>query len=308
MPPIGIRFGGYQPPQSVHSRAAEVFGKALLARAGDDVKFELKANIVEEGYKAADLLAWVERGELTLCYFSASYLAERVMEFALLDLPFSFATRQRAYAVLDGDPGAILADKLQASTGYRLLGWWDNGFRHISNKRHPIRTPADCRGLRIRTLFSDLHQRVFAQLGFEPVPLDVKDLLTAVRDNTIDAQENPLTNYYHFNIHQQHRYLTLSGHFFGAAVLLCHSGSFHAWPEQLKQAVQAAAAEATQAQRGFAAAEDGAILTKLESADVEITRLRDSERKQFADALAALVSEQKNLFGEALSACLKPAD
>ena len=66
--------------------------------------------------------------------------------------------------------------------------------------------------------------------GFVPVRLDVKELRGAVENGTVDAQENPLTNTYNFDIHKHHRYITLSGHFFGVATLLCHNPTFQAWP------------------------------------------------------------------------------
>jgi TRAP-type transport system periplasmic protein len=200
--PISIRFGGYQPPASVHNKAADVLGRALMARLGKAVQFNLDGNIVVSGHQAADLLTMIESGVMTMGYFSASYLAAHVPEFALLDLPFTINDRQAAYRILDGPLGQLLADKLSASTGFRLLGWWDNGFRHLTNAIRPIRTPMDCMGLRIRTLYSDVHQRVFKLLGFVPVALDVKELIVAVQSGAIDAQENQLTNIYNFGIHR----------------------------------------------------------------------------------------------------------
>jgi TRAP-type C4-dicarboxylate transport system substrate-binding protein len=82
MAPVHIRFGGYQPPASVHSKAAEVFKQALVGHLGERVQFDLDGNIVAAGHPAADLLTMVESGTLTMCYFSASYLASRVPEFA----------------------------------------------------------------------------------------------------------------------------------------------------------------------------------------------------------------------------------
>ncbi len=209
--------------------------------------------------------------------------------------------RARAYAVLDGPLGVLLADKLHATTGFRVLGFWDNGFRHVSNAVRPIRTPADCQGLRLRTLMSAMHGRMFRLLGFEPVPLDVQDLLAAVQEGTIDAQENPLTTIYHFGIHAHHRYITLSGHCFGAAALLCHQASYVAWSVEVQQAVTAAAAQATAAQRRFAAAEDVAVLAKLSPAQNDVTRLTDAERTLFVEAVAPLVAEQRRAFGKLFS-------
>ncbi len=303
--PISIRFGGYQPPSSIHNKAAEIFGNALSSRLGDAVQFELDGNITASGHNAADLLTMVEDGALTLCYFSSSYLAARVPEFALLDLPFITKDREQAYALLDGACGRRLSEQLSANTGFCLLGFWDNGFRHLSNRVRPIRTPADCDGLRIRTLFSEMHRQVFQLLGFDPVALDVKELVPAVRSGAVDAQENPLTNIYNFGIHADHRYITLSGHVFGVALLLCHKASYASWPDDVRHAVTEAAAEATAAQRRFAAAEDEDVLAKLRPEQNDIVHLTDAERALFIEAVTPLVEAQRDALGTALFAYIE---
>jgi TRAP-type transport system periplasmic protein len=247
----------------------------------------------------------VETGAISMCYFSASYLAARIAEFALLDLPFMITDRHKAYAVVDGGLGELLAEKLQATTGFRLLRYWDNGFRHLTNAVRPIRRPQDCVGLHIRILSSDVHRRVFALLGFEPVVLDVKDLVAGVRSGAIQAQENPLTNTYNFGIHRYHRYITLSGHFFGATLLLCHQRSYAAWPSEIRQAVEEAASEATVAQRQLAAAEDGDVLAKLHSEQNNVIRLIDAERAPFVEAVAPVLETQRRVFGNHLFAYLE---
>ena len=297
---IEIRAGGYQPPTSVHNRAMHVLQAEVAARLGDVASFAFTENVMEQGHNAADLLSMTESGELTFCYFSTSYLAARVPEFGLLDLPFVFRERAHAYAVLDGALGSHLRERLEAETGYRLLGLWDNGFRHITNRVRPIRVPEDCAGLRIRTLLSEAHQRAFSLMGFEPVPLDVKDLLAAVAAGTIDAQDNALTNVYNFEIYKAHRYITLSGHFFGAAALLAHAATFDAWSRTVQKEVRAAAAGATRAQREYAAAEDAAVLDRLEDTDTEVLALTDAEREAFAAVVGPMLEEQRRRFGEEL--------
>lgn len=304
--PTTIRLGGYQPPASIHNRAAAAFGKALALACGDGVRFELDGDVTAAGHKAVDLLGMVEGGGLTLCYFSASYLAGRVPEFALLDLPFAIRDRAHAYAVLDGMLGRLLAEKLETATGFKLLAFWDNGFRHLTNAVRPIRTPEDCRDLRIRTLSSKLHRQSFARLGFSPVALDVSELGSAVAAGTIDAQENPLTNTYNFGIFRHHRYLTLSGHFFGAAVLLCHRDSFDRWPSDLRDVVCDAAAEATALQRSLAGEEDAKVLAQLDPAETETVTLSVEERARFETELAPLIDAQRRTFGEDLFAMLAP--
>lgn len=302
-----LKFGGYQAAASVHTRAAVKFGEELKHRLGDQISFEFRPNIVAEGHNAKNLLSWVEDGTLSMCYFSASYLADRVPEMALLDLPFMFRNRTHAYAVLDGPLKQYLSDKISSRTGYRLMDFWDNGFRHFSNSVRPIRTPDDCRGLTIRTLFSDLHGKVFRQLGFDPKPLDVKDLIEGIETGTVTAQENPLTNTYNFGIHLHHKYNTLSAHFFGAAALLCNAKAYANWPAEVQTAVTDAARVATATQRQLASAEDDEMLSKLAKTDVELHKLSADEQAQFIAALKPLMEQQKSRFGSALFSMVEQA-
>jgi TRAP-type C4-dicarboxylate transport system substrate-binding protein len=300
-----MRFGGYQAPVSVHSRASMILKKEIEARLGDAVDIEVDGNIVARGHKASELLTRVESGELTVCYFSTSYLGKRVPEFATLDLPFMVTDRERAYAALDGDLGALFKDKLAASSDYRILGFWDNGFRHFSNRVRPIRRPEDCRGLRIRNLFSELHIRTFEILGFDAITLDVRDLVPAVQNGAVDAQDNPLTNIRNFGFLEHHRWITLTGHFFGSAALLCHAPSYNSWSDEVRDAVEAAARVATLAQRDFASAADEEVLAGIDPAQNEIIRLTDDERAAFVEAVAPLVREQRERFGEEILSALE---
>lgn len=304
MEPTRIRFAGYQPPESVHSRAATVFGNTLSAALGEGVQFGFETDITASGSKAADLLVMTEAGDIDLCYFASSYLAGRVPELELLDLPFTIDDREQAYALLDGIFGAHVAARVAATTGYRVLGFWDNGFRHFSNAVRPIRSPADCRGLRIRTLSSELHRQTFAALGFEPVTLDVRELPRAVADGRVDAQENPLTTFHVFKLHEHHRYITLSRHFFGTALLLCNAPAYRRWPADVRAAVERAAADSTIAQRGFAAAEDQRVLSVLTRHGSDVTTLSPSQRRAFAEALAPLIARCKEKHGKTLPASL----
>ena len=298
--PFDIRFGGYQPPVSVHSRGAAVLRDTLAAEVGDAVAFTIDGNITDAGHPAADLPVLIERGELNMGYFLVSYFAHLVPEIALLDLPFLARDRAHSYGVIDGPLGALIAEKLAAASGFRVLGWWDNGFRHLSNRVRPIHTPADCRGLRLRIGRSDTHVRSFSAMGFEPVFIDVKDLPAAVAAGTVDAQENPLTNLYNFALHKTHRYVTLSSHLFGATALVCNKDVWDGWPDEIREAVGRAVTAATVAQRGFAAAADDEILAKLDPAENEVVRLSADQRATFAAAVAPVIDDVRATFGEEL--------
>lgn len=291
-----IRIGGYQGPRSVHTRGMAVFLADLEAALGETVDVTVETDITANGRRAADLLTMVAGDELDICYFSASYLAGRVPNIGLLDLPFEIADRAQAYAILDGAVGQRLAGELERATPYRLLGFWDNGFRNLSNRRRPIGVPDDCRGLSLRTLDNDFHQEVFRALGFEPRVLDVRDLVPAVVGGGIDAQENPLTNIVHFDIAEHHPFVTVSRHFFGVAAFLVNKQRFAGWPSAVRDAVDAAAATATEAQRRLAKQEDVDCLAALRERGNQIIVLSEDQRDRFRRAVADVVNRQCRLF------------
>jgi TRAP-type C4-dicarboxylate transport system substrate-binding protein len=281
MSAINIRLGGYQPPGSILSRALRGLAGDIEQRAGGKVRISLTENVTASGTRADTLLAMIEGDDLDICYFSSSYLAARVPSLELFDRPFVFAERSAAYAELDGAAGQIIRDEVARATGFRVVGFWDNGFRHISNARRPIRSPADCAGLRIRTVNNATHQAFFRRLGFEPVFIDIKDMVSAIAAGTVDAQENPLTNIVNFALQRYHRFVSLTGHIFGVALLLANRERFNGWPPEIKAAVQAAATDATAAQRLAAAAEDDACHRRLAAEGVEIIPASGLDRAAF---------------------------
>jgi TRAP-type transport system periplasmic protein len=267
---IALRFAGYQPARSVHTRALHALRDSLARRAGGALTITVTDNVVAAGRKAADLLGMVASGELDGCYFASSYLAARVPALGVFDQPFQAGSREAVFADLDGDGGATLSGRVATATEYRVLGWWDNGIRHISNAVRPIRAPADCVGLRLRTLDNAQHQAAFRRLGFQPKFIDVADLPRAVAVRSVDAQENPLTNLVNFNLQAHHKHVSLTGHLLGIALLLVNRARYEALPDELRAMLDAAAVESQTMQRALAVAEDAACLRLLADAGVTV--------------------------------------
>lgn len=283
-----LRFGGYQPERSVHTRAARALGAAL----GNCFDFELTAEITKAGRAAADLISMTESGELEMCYFASSYLAGRVPELGVLDLPFAGESRLAVWQRLEGEGGRLLADAMARRTGLRIVGFWDNGMRHISNGLRPIRHPRDCAGLSIRTLDNAFHQAVFAALGFSPRFIDVKDLGRAVLTREIDAQENPLTNLVNFDLHKTHRYVSLTGHFAGVALLLANGAFMDALDDARLARLTTPVAGATLQQREFAAQEDEICIAALRADGVHIDTSADIDIAAFKAAVRSAVEDE----------------
>jgi TRAP-type C4-dicarboxylate transport system substrate-binding protein len=286
MAAIALRFGGYQPAASIHNAAARRFGERVTATLGDRVAFELIPSILDLGRPSADLPGMVERGELSLCYMSTVAFSRAVPELRVLELPFVVRDRATVWDALDGALGARLVERMHAATPFRVLGLWDNGFRHLTNKVRPIRRPEDCRGLRIRTQGSATHAEVFRALGFEPIALDIQRFVQEVAGNVVDAHDNPLTSIHVFGVHRHHPYITLTGHFFGASVLLCDARHYDAWPAEVRHAVDEAAREATALQRELAASEDDEVLGKLNPRENDVIDLTPDEHAAFVAAVA----------------------
>src|SRR5262245_8866844 len=157
--PIRIRMGGYGPSTTGFSLALKQIGDRLAAKFGDLVDIKYVYNILDFGYRSEDILWLVEDGGLTLGYQSSSYLTDRIPELGVVDLPFLFSDTANARAAMDGALGRALTAKVEAATAFRIVGYFENGFRHVSNRVRPVHTPADMKGLSIRVLPSQVQAR-----------------------------------------------------------------------------------------------------------------------------------------------------
>jgi C4-dicarboxylate-binding protein DctP len=297
--PLPLIAQGYQGEASVHTRALRVFADTLAAQGFAPT---VTPDITASGRNATDLFTLTEAGEIQVMHFAASYLAHRVPALEVFDLPFRYAGRDGLLSALDGTLGEHLGRDVAALTGFHVLGFWDNGARHLTNRFRPIRTPADCSGLSIRTMNSALHQATFAALGMSPRYIDVKDYPAAVRDGAVDAQENPHTNTLNFGIPAHHPHLTPTGHFQGVSLFLANRAWLDTLPATDRHAVLSAAATATAAQRTFAAAEDASALARILAQGTAQTL--DWDRAAFVAATATVRDKAEARIDPALLALL----
>ncbi len=298
--PIEIRLGGYGPATTTFSRALKLIGDRLKATFGDHVEIRYVWNIMDFGYKSEDILWLVESGVLTLGYQSSSYFTDRVPEIGLLDLPFLFATRETARAAMDGQLGKVVAGKIEAGLNHRVLGYFENGFRHISNRLRPVRRPADLAGMTIRMLPSDIQVRTFELLGAVPLRMDLTEAIERIRAGTIDAQENPLANTVTYGVHKFHRFHTLSSHFYLSRPIFLHRPSYDPWPSELQRAMGAAVREAVVVQRDLAIAEEENALAEIKRAGCEVLRLDAAEHAAFVAAVQPLRADAHKLYSAEL--------
>ena len=300
--PITVRLGGYGPADTGFSRALKLIGERLKAKFRDDVDVRYAFNILDLGYRAEEILWLVESGLLTLGYQSSSYMGDRVPEVGILDLPFLFRDTDTARAAMDGDLGRAVAGIIESRMDYRILGWFENGFRHISNRVRPIHLPADLAGLTIRMLPSAVQERTFALLGAVPQRMDLSELIQRVKAGTIDAQENPLANTVTYGVHEFQRFHTLSGHFYLSRPIFLNRPAFDSWPAELQAEMRAAVTEAVAFQRGTVAEEDANARAAILAKGGEILNLTAAEQDAFLEAVKPLYGELRDGFPPALRA------
>ncbi len=292
--------GGYGPPTTGFSKALKFIGDRLIAQFGEDVAVDYVWNIMDHGHKAEDILTLVESGEMTLGYQSSSYLTDRVPELGFVDLPFLFANNDQARAAMDGALGSFLARKTEERVNYRILGWFENGFRHISNRVRPVHVPADLKGMKIRVLPSEIQRRTFELLGALAMRMDLTEAIAMIKAGTLDAQENPLANTVTYGVHKFHKFHTLTHHFYISRPIFLHRPSFDAWPEDLKRAMQAAVIEAVAFQRQLAVEEHESSRKIIEEAGCEIVELNVDEHAAFVAAVQPLLIDARKMYGESI--------
>jgi len=303
--PITIRMGGYGPPTTSFSKSLTFIGDKLRAAFGERVVVDYVYNIMDHGHKAEDILTLVETGELTLGYQSSSYLTDRVPALGFVDLPFLFADNAQARAAMDGALGQYLARKVEERVGYRILGWFENGFRHVSNKLRPVRTPADMNGMSIRVLPSEVHKRTFELLGAVAMRMDLTEAIAMIKAGTLDAQENPLANTVTYGVHNFHKFHTLTSHFYVSRPIFLHRPSLEAWPRDVQQAMLQLVTDAVAYQRMLALEEQDAARRAIEAAGCAVVDLTPAEHAAFVDAVQPLLAAARDVYGEEMFRMLK---
>lgn len=166
-----------------------------------------------------DMIEGLQIGSLDLVITSSGPLGNFVPETYVLDLPFLFRDYAHARDTLDGEVGQSLLAKIDEQNLVGLA-WTENGFRHITNSRHPVKTPADLEGLKLRTMENKVHMTAFTDMGAAPTPMAFPELFTALQQGVVDGEENPITVITAAKFWEVQKYVSLTGHVYSPAIVL----------------------------------------------------------------------------------------
>jgi tripartite ATP-independent transporter DctP family solute receptor len=239
-----------------------VFKELVEQRTSGEMQVRVITNAQLSGNSQATELEMLTTGGLEGTLESSILLTNLNPAMEAFTEPWRFADHDEAEAFADGPEGQRLLESLE-DHGVIGLAWGTNGFRQLTNSRHPVQTPEDLRGLRVRVADSRQFIDIFRRLGADPVTMNFGELITALQTGAVDAQENPLSVIWSRRLFEVQRYLTLWNMTYDPIALCVNA----AWLRQLAPGTQRilrdSAREAMHQERRFSRARESEMLTQL---------------------------------------------
>ena len=274
-----VKVAGYQGKASVHTRSMDFF----INKLSKIFNFEYEKDITLSGKKASSLIELTRNNNIQISYLWSSYYEKLLPEIQLLDLPFYFLNKKAVKTLINNKLNKFVSEKLENNLNLKLLGFWDNGARHISTNRSFITDESSCSNLKIRTTPSQLHINIFNKVGFISCPLDVRDFKKALSNGEIDAQENPLTNFWNFGVQYSQKYLTLSSHLFGFCLFVINHDFFNKLQDQEQEMILEAAKETINYQYMLAEEDDYKLIDMIKKENVQIREMTILEKSNLLE-------------------------
>lgn len=258
-------------PGNPRSLAAERMAE-LVAQYSEGA-LELRIQGAEQLGSDVQMLRQTQSGAVGLTANSQGALASIVPKANVFGLPFLFDSPQAAWQVVDGPVGDEVAEQAEAR-GLKVLAWWDNGLRQFTNNVRPIETPADMAGLRMRTSQDAVTIDTLRTLGANPTPMAFGELYVALRQGTVDGQENPVVNIISSHLEEVQRYLSLSDYRYETTPVVIGLPTWQGLSDESRRALARAAGEAGDFQRRTLIEQTGELLEALrESGAMTIDRV-----------------------------------
>ena len=273
-----------------------------VARFADLVAQKSEGKIKVRGYSDGQLGAEVQSissaqgGVLEMSLVSTAAATGNVKEFALFDLPFLFSDEKEAYAVLDGPVGTQLLDKL-TDRGVVGLCYWEVGFRHVTNSKHPVVKLEDFQGLKIRTIQNPVFVDVFNTLGANASPMAFTEVYTALESKALDGQETPYNIIYTSRFHEVQKYLSATKHIYGPGVVLVGKKFWDQLSGDEKKILRDACAEAREYERKASRDLDVKVLAEMKAKGLIVNDISPEERGRMRDKVKPVIEKYTAVVG-----------
>ncbi len=280
---LELKYGHVGAPGSLFQVCVDEFAKRANAKLGD------KATVTTFGSsqlgKDRELLRKLKLGTVTFS-LPSTVMSSVVDEFGLFEMPYLVKDRDHMRKIRDEIFWSKLATAVEKK-GYKVLGVWENGFRHITNNKQPINVPADLDGLKLRTPKGAWRVKMFKAYGANPTPMALSEVFVALQTGVIDGQENPFAQIYSQKFHEVQKYLSLTGHVYTPGYVLVGKDKYEKLPADVRKILEETAVEMQAFVYETAAKLETDLLAKMKGA-VEIN---EADKDAFIEASGAIYEE-----------------
>ena len=254
---------------------------------GDRVKVTVfRSNSLGSNREALEM---AKVGSVDFVIAGSTHVSRYAPVLISVSFPYMWKDAETMFRLLDGDVGKRLQD-LVGKQGLQILGWWENGFRHVSNSKRPIVKADDIRGLKLRTLPSPVHVAFFKKLGAIPTPMDWAEVMPALQQGVIDGQENPPAVMYPYRVFEFQKFYSLTSHSNDPTMFVMSAAAMAKLPKDVQDAILKAAREATAFERKTADDYNRDIMGKL-SQVIKINSVPDETLAQFRKTAQTVYQE-----------------
>jgi len=273
-------------------------GAVALAEAADQLsggRLEIQIFANAQLGTDRDMIEGMQLGSIDLASPSTGAMGAVVPAATVLDLPYIFDDYKHVYRVLDG-PVSNELYKLFDGVGFHPLGYWEIGFRNLTNNVRPVHTPADVKGLKLRTLPSEIHQKAWSLVGAQPVAMDWTEVYNALDAGVVDGQENPYNIILFGKLHEVQKYLSVTRHIYGAAPTSVSDITWKKLPPDLQEILKEAVSRSVVVQRQAASGNEDAQLQKIKGFGMQV--VENPDRAAFQKAMQPAWDLYVSRFGE----------
>ncbi|MDZ5460874.1 TRAP transporter substrate-binding protein [Azohydromonas lata] len=275
---------------------AQKFADLVSQKSGGKIAVKLFPNGTLGG--DVQVVSSLQGGVIDMTALSSGLLSGQVKEFVLFDLPFMFTNGREADAIVDGPIGKKLGEKL-ADKGLMALGYWELGFRNLTNSRHPVAKLEDFKGLKIRVVQSPIYIDLFNTLGANAVPMPFPEVYSALEQKAVDGQENPLKSIELSKFYEVQPYLSLTRHIYSPLSILMGKKSWDKLSKDEQAVIQQSLTESQDYQRKYARGEDEKSLGVLKGS-MKVAELPPAEVARIREKVKPVVDKYSKDVGEPL--------
>ncbi len=283
---IELQIGTVTAPGSLVSASSEEFARRINERLEGRVRVEFFGSSQLGNDEV--LVQKLKLGTLDFAVPS-TIMSSLVEEFGLFEMPYLVRDRDHMRRIGEEIFWPSLAPAAEA--GYRVLGLWENGFRHITNNTRPIYTPEDLSGIKLRTPRGEWRFKLFRVFGANPTPMPLAEVFVALQTGVIDGQENPFAQLASLKFHEVQEYLSLTGHVYSPSYLLTGVNRWNRLPVDIRAVIEQTAREMQDFVYSEAERMDRELLEELRASSIEIN---EADRERFLEASGPIYEEFGN--------------